>query len=361
MKGHIDVQACVAQLRLLKQRRLPFMEHVCRNETCHPENEATLTGKPVYRCHSDHIYVCDYGTVHVCGPEHCSLGVQGDFGETVCPISGIVLGEEEVLAVGRNAEPHWKVVRTDKKRKHSKTTTKDTTPRNTGVTSPTKVAEKCRVMIKRLFFSAMRHTRNTEILNDRNECLKSRVEKYVLEKKKARTFLALPEIMCLQSNVLADPLPYAELRESDHVDTIAECVDTVRQIWEKLICRFYGPDQLYTQLLGAPSRPPPEYIILGILYLMKSGHRQQNVVLIPYNAFVAQHLPNEKDLKYFGYSIGRLKPGKDLVLKFYDRAMQLHMYVRIDAYIPVKVEKCNIVVGKTKKAKTYEPKSRNRV
>jgi hypothetical protein len=63
---------------------------------------------------------------------------------------------------------------------------------------------------------------------------------------------------------------------------------------------------------------------------MKIGHRIKGVEVIPYIPFVVENLPKEKDLKWFQYDIKRLKPAKDLILKFYEEASLLNLNFNIE-------------------------------
>jgi hypothetical protein len=257
----------------------------------------------------------------------CALGVTTEHGETVCPISGLVTSGTEVLSTTRNSDPHWKLVKVKEPRQKK---------RKTPSALPTleKISQKTKEILRRLFFSSVRRDINRRFTETRLDKCKSRIEKHAATTKKEKAFLSLPKIMRICSNTMSGGLPYAILDEDEYKASADQCIHVIKQVWEKLVFRFYGPQNLHKSIIGAPSRPNTEYLILGTLYLMKTGYQCGDVVFLPYNAFVADNLPGEKDLKHFGFDVGRLKPGKDLLLGFYEKAAQLNMYIRIDDELP---------------------------
>lgn len=310
-------QGVEQRLRALKRvPREPPFDHQCVASQCNPQNERMLTRMTRG---DQRVYLCDAGAIHVCEPGLCRLGARTIAGDIVCPVTGMIVGVHEQLSVPHDATPHWKVI-------HTPAT--PVKPVSTlSVASPDVVEKKCRDMIHKLFFSDVRAQINDRWTRERTDRCSARIDRYVLEQRKQRAFISLSEIMLIRSNELGNGKPYAILVEKDHTDVVDACVRVVRQVWERLVCQFYGEDELYKDALGAPIRPAPDYIILGVLYMMKSGHRQQQTVLIPYNEFVARNIPSEKDLKHFGYIIGRLKPGKDLLMLFFQQAIRMNIHV----------------------------------
>lgn len=304
----ISVEECVERIR----RRKGFvavasavpLHHVCSGPFCHPETD----GK------SD-VYLCDYGVVHVCGENYCTLASPTPQGEYVCPISGLVLGVEHNIAYQKEGEEaSFRIVKDVKRHK---------------VSADEKLMTRARAIIEKLFYSATRQRLNQKAEAQRDERCKNLVERYTLQQQRRLEFVNLQEVLRIKSNVLSEPLPYKILQE-DAEWVNGKCLHVIKQLWQKLNTYFYCDGKLYEQVKEAPVRLNAVYTALALIYMMKTGHRANDKVFVPYDPYVAEHVPREKDIPLFGFQVARMKKSKDLLISFFEKSIELNMYIRVD-------------------------------
>lgn len=269
-----DVEQAVVRLQQLKGVLAGSSDYVhgCRKDLCDPRNDRFFP----------HVYLCNYGTVHVCLPGTCQLGVMTRQGEYVCPVSGLMLGCEESYTM--KTEPHWKRVKpeplqlsTPKVRRYFPT--------------PVQVAEKAARILDSLLFGRERARINDEIHRKRTDQYQRHVDKI----SKKCQFVCQANLEFIKANVMSAGIPYIILNQQEHLKGIKERIFKVCQVWEKLLGPFYGDDKLYEKISGAPNRPNVECLTIAIIYMMKTGRTDY----IPVDAFLQQHLPREKDLPRF--------------------------------------------------------------
>jgi hypothetical protein len=315
----ISVAECVERIKRTKKRGqfLPHYNHECDKNICNPETDAKVV--------LFNVYVCDYGNVHVCGEHLCNLASPTPQGEYVCPISGLVLGVEHNVCYQKEGEQApYRIVKL--KKKNVSSTQHEVAPVE-------RVEAKTRIILDKLFFGNVRKTINDKTARVRLDKSKNLVERYVQQQQRNKTFVNLQEVLRIRSNIMSEPLPYRILAEN--IEWVQKCVHIIKQIWEKLISHFYNPtSKLYEQVKDAPVRPNVVYTVLALLYMMKTGHRFNEKIFVPYDTYVAEHAPREKDIPLFGYDMPRMKKSKDLLISFFQRSVELNMYIRVDEIVP---------------------------
>lgn len=314
----VTVEECVRRITGAVPTGTAPVDHVCSGVVCHPRTTAAVS---VYN-----VYVCDYGAVHVCGEDYCTLASPTPQGEYVCPISGLVLGVEHNVSYQKEGEDaSYRIVHNTAAAKKHKPSTDE------------KFHTKALAIIMKLFYSDTRKELNRKAETARTERCKGAVERYTQQQQRKAQFINLQEVLRIKSNVLSEPLPYRILREDQDTDWITnKCLHTMKQIWQKLNANFYGgagagaASKLYEQVKEAPVRLNAVYTALALVYTMKTGHRVNEKVFVPYDPFVAENVPREKDITMFGYQVARMKKSKDLLISFFEKSVELNMYIRVD-------------------------------
>jgi hypothetical protein len=320
----IKLSTAIKRLQEMKaisayQKNVP---HACRKETCNPQNEPQLTNRPLTNC----VYLCNFGQIHVCLPDVCTEAVYANHGELVCPISGLVVGVEESLFT--RAEPHYRIVKTttaggcgDTKRHAKKPFS----------VSFKKMREYADLTIEKLFYGAARIEINAVAARKRKEKCEQKLKTYICNQKRNKEFVMFPDLVIMKANIMTEPLPYELFSDHDSL-WIANCSSVVMNIWENLIGAFYGStsNNYIKDVLDAPTKPNMESITLAVLYMMRNGYSD----IIPYDEFVSRHIPNEKDLVLFGYNAKKVKPGKDLIQRLYEKSKSLCLNIVFTKTLP---------------------------
>lgn len=288
--------------------------HVCDAKFCSP---VAITGA------KNNLYICKYGVMHECGPGSCQLGAQNACGEYVCPVSGMVVDTKEDVTFGKNPEmQHWVVIDPNNNARYG---TKRARPQETLMQ---KVSEKTSTMLNSLFRGG---ERRKAVQKKRSRWLRrcdQQQSKYLQIQKCANVFNNMQDLLRINSNLAQKHFTHYTIFEEDGQVPFAVMQEVIEQVWQKSIVPFYGNLNLHKTVQDAPSRPNLTYTTLAILYYMKTGHyNTEGQTIIPRNAFVAEHLPLEQDLEDFGFVLSRVKPAKDLLLRFFECAQKSFMNV----------------------------------
>lgn len=314
-----EIQAAVARLKRVKMIHVTTFVHTCQKELCNPTSDPW----------NPYVFLCNYGEVHVCFPGTCQLGVRTKQGEYICPVSGLVLGVEESYTL--KTEPHWKRVKEKMTPIPSQT---QPIVVKTHFPSRKVIVEKCESLLEKLLFGKERARINRDTTLKRSEHAERQINREVAHITRPDVFIIQPHLEFVKSNTFeaSSKTPYVILNPKEHEENVQRCIHAVCQIWEKLIGPFYGQEQLYANIAAAPFRPNVDCLTLAMLYLMKTGRGEDN--LIPQNLFLSQHLPREKDIVFFHKDGARhLKPSKDLIWAFSDEAIRLKMHVVYDPFV----------------------------
>jgi hypothetical protein len=279
-----------------------------------------------HKCHfiytgSNNKYICieqSCHKIHICEPGLCKEGIISEKGEIVCQFTGLVLEQQEKMTFSYNEDPHWKIVKFKPEKKKRKTLGSQYT-----IADKHKIKKIAEKTIMNLFYGKCRLKINNDLKVEINKRIVQELNKYIQKCKEEKNYINFTTCIEIMTNINLHYTKYKIL--SENTLEIKKIIFYISEIWDNVILSFYGSSNLFKKILDAPSRPNAEYIVLGILFLMKIGHRIKGIDVIPYISFVAENLPREKDLKWFGYEIQRLKPAKDLVLKFFEEAVVLNL------------------------------------
>lgn len=297
----------IAYVKSRKKTLFPPIKHVCSHKFCNPETFGNLN-----------VYVCDYGQVHRCSDQNCDSYIINERDERICSISGLVLeAQTEYLTHSFNNDPHWCIQKEKPTKKRS--------------TLKERVLKQAEEMVTKLLFGNARKEINGNITSDSEKKAIQMINKHVQECVQKHQYVKFPNIMRIISDAYTKT-PFYSIYKVDP-EIISNIVGIIGSVWDKLIIPFYDPTlNIYSMIPDAPMRPNIESMNLGILYMMRDGHSIQGTVYIPYHSFVAFNIPREKDLKTFDVEIGRIKPAKDLLIKFYEKAIKMNMSVFVDQY-----------------------------
>lgn len=295
--------------------------HVCDAKFCSPvaiSGAAALGGSA-----KNNLYICKYGVIHECGPGSCQLSAPNSCGEYVCPVSGMVVDTKEDVTFGKNPDmQHWVVIDPNNSARYG---TKRARPEETLIQ---KVSGKTSTMLNSLFRGG---ERRKAVQKKRSRWLRrceQQQSKYLQTQKCANACNNMQDLLRINSNLAQKHFTHYTIFEEDGLVPFAAMQEVIEQVWQKSIVPFYGNLNLHKTVQDAPSRPNLTYTTLAVLYYMKTGHyNTEGQTIIPRNAFVADHLPLEQDLEDFGFVLSRVKPAKDLLLRFFECAQKSFMNI----------------------------------
>jgi hypothetical protein len=301
----------VERVKKLKGSRLGIaFPHVCEAKFCNPECEPG----------GGYVYVCDFGAVHVCLPDQCTLAALTEYGEWVCPLSGMVHGvDDEEPAMRRNADGKlvpagWKMV----KEKPLVTIPKVT------------IGQRARHILETLFFGRARSALNQEHAKRQRDSQTQQTQRYLQEQRRYSRFISLPELHRIDANTVLLRPPYKILEQNtQNTQHVERCVQVIEQVWERLVLPMYSLGK-HVRVADAHNRPHMDQCIFGTLALLYHGHE-----LVHFDRWVWKHLPPEHDLHHFQMAQVKQKAAKIVISRFYDLSREAGMLVTIDVTTPV--------------------------
>lgn len=316
--------------------------HTCdRDGPCRPENEFMMyrrsaeqgcvwPGEP----QTTHIYLCDYGKIHRCTPEHCdAYDVETGSSDVICNISGRVYGqcsdnygstrdEQDANAIG---EPVIK----QQRRHHQKGS-------GCGKNVPLRkhVQEKVRNIIYSLLYGNQRkHLIDSQVAACKAE-REAVLARYRTECERKGVFPVLTEEVTLSTNALASRHVLEHLGAADS-RRLAYYENIVMQVWEKSLELLVGMGPR-----GETTHPKPnvECVTLAVLYFMQTGYKPHGLEVLPYDEYLCRHLPRSSDLHAFGLDKRHDTMGTRMLTDMYDAVIQSNVnvariYIRYDKEI----------------------------
>jgi hypothetical protein len=330
----------VNRIKKRKGRRMGIaFPHVCEQHFCHPEND------------DGNVFVCDYGSVHVCSAETCELASVTERGEWVCPLSGLVLSvNDDEPAMYRTDEGQfaplgWKLIKTNKKKKKTKNDEDD---------SASVIEQRARVVLEALFFGRARLAINRAHAKKQRDKQQQVLQRYIQEQTREQRFVSLPHIYCISANTVCTPAPYTILDRNTHksAEHIERCVHVIVQVWNKLVLPLYAIGK-HTSVTEAPSRPHVDQCIFGVLALMVVGHE-----LVHHDAWVSKHLPPEQDMSEFRISHVKRKLAKNTIARFYELAKQNGIFPVMDPFVRLRQSLSSSSSSSSTEPMVFQPVSR---
>lgn len=299
--------------------------HECiKGGECRPENEPMMferssaqgcrwPGQPL----TNHIYVCEYGRVHVCTDEHCSGTTITDDFDILCEISGKIFGQD-ASGVAKNMAPHWGSASSKQQRPLAAATPAPLFGGVRNIPSQRAVRDKVSAMVHKLLYGPERkRLADAQQAACVSDC-ESALARYELEHSRQNQFCNLVEQVIIATNALSHSrycivvLPYNAQR-------IEYYADIVVQVWERCLEFLVG-----TGPRGEATRAKPnvECIALAVLYFMQTGYRLHGIEMLPYDEYLCAYLPRSSDLHAFGIDKRHDTTGTKLVIEMYDNAME---------------------------------------
>lgn len=317
--------------------------HVCSQKTCQPTSEltmiqeGTLEGPPL----SSNVYLCIYGIVHICSASSCD--VYATTHNQTCHISGIQHASM-ISSYDKNDHRTWygkrdaETTRDSDRQKIRKIDLNDgeetpSTPslpkgviakkRNKKSTiSQHDAIEKARQVVDTLLFSASR-TRCNEaaILEYKNEANVAK-QAYVKSRSDIGQLPYGPDIYRLVGYYQSKPLPFIEFEKDEAL--IEYYAHVIYQVWE-LVLKYIVPTakKKFDSQTGDEIVPTInyEFVCIGVLYEMRHGKIHDNMVILPHDDFLEEHLPTANRLCFFGYPKNAITKGNSILKSTYENAI----------------------------------------
>ena len=322
------------RLRLGKGDQLSGQKkkHTCSHEVCCPQSEIQmidlhlLSGPAI----SSNVYLCNYGCVHVCSELSCNI-YEYTHNQT-CPISGIQWGQV-VSNYSRDDNRTWYVrpsahtsnrqgveddhIDDDLREKKKKKKKKSSRPAPMPVVKKAKkkwlsesiIKERTRDMITLLLYSDCRRERNNAAIVDRFEMAEKSKQTYIEQRFKRHQLPYLYDLIRIRAIFTSKPLPYV-LYEMD-LPRIEYYTCVVYQAWEYVIAYIEANSETLSL------RPDIKVVAIGVLYLMRGGHKINAIEVLPADDFLQTSLPLINDLTYFDVPKKNVTRGVSLVVDAY--------------------------------------------
>lgn len=278
------------------------------------------------RCNNSNVYICKYGTVHICSATRCEYYAQTP--TKTCPISGIV-HESVVLArntYDKNDSRTW--------RKESEMSF----VRPEGVVSfaapagrqkkqkshphVSALRQQAEDLVIKLLYSSGRSNCNEAARQHLDEQAKKARQTYVNERFQKRQLPYLTDLMRITSTVFATPLPYLLFTLNNSL--VRYYVAVIMQVWSLVLKHAVAHKHKVYNEDGTEVLPRMDFesVALATLYAMREGIVfEETTVALPQDTFLQDNLPALSDLDaYFSLSQNKVTTGTTLLLNVYNNA-----------------------------------------
>lgn len=337
-------------------------EHVCSEAVCAPRNERFYLahGFIALPIMCDGVFLCRFGSVHVCTPATCTRYMENTQG--VCPISGVSYGQVYSTAYNKEDTRTWyqkpqtntveesdarRIVRVKRSRtvlmqsgslfadpqsssKEGVASSEESAPREeeppleeeeeqekkkkigrARTRTRQQLEPKIKYVIEQLLFSHARTEYNDEVTQKHAEAHKKQQERYLLNCKKHGQFPNLIDLHTISNYYNNLPLPMLNI-EIDHI-MLNHYINVISQVW--VIVAKYADDN--------STKVSVEAVSLGTLYTLRQGLAYNGIQLIPKDPFMCQRgvLPIINDVVRFGFTKKTVTCGEKLIDAAYNRAM----------------------------------------
>ena len=301
--------------------------HICSRTVCNPQSEqmlideSHLMGPPL----TSNVYLCRYGTVHVCTPTACEHYALSN--TQTCYISNFQMGPT-VSFYDKNNSKSW----------FSKLEHLSGTPAAAGgggggkrikpltSLSPETMLERASDIVKLLLYSVCRHKRNLVAVEEYKQQANNAKNTYIRNQLRQQQLPFYPDVYRVRAFYSSQVLP---LREYEYNPVLCNYyTQIVQQMWE-----------LVVETNTEPEKNLFDNIVIGTLYALQKGIILQNMTVLPKDDFLAQNLPSGSDLPYFGMERNRISKCDLLISNLYERAQAQQIPVQ---RMMIKFEKINV-------------------
>jgi hypothetical protein len=186
------------------------------------------------------------------------------------------------------------------------------------------VRERARELVRNLLYSACRTNRNRAAMQENALAAAKARQTYVAQRAAQRQLPYLTDLYRLVAHFTSQPPPLQEF-PATNVRALDYYADVIVQVWQ-LVLRWGGTsnatDDGAHDGKAVVNRPDLESVALGVLYLMRNGHRVGAVTLLPRDEFLLWNLPIVNELGYFGVRKNKITQGVAMVQRTYNAAQQ---------------------------------------
>jgi hypothetical protein len=194
-------------------------------------------------------------------------------------------------------------------------------PRPKTTLTQQQIEDRCGAIIKLLLWSRQRVDRNKVLHEEQSKAADLACSTYLQKQAQERQPPFFTDVYRIRAYILfcEAPLQILEFDESRFQYYVA----ILSQVWQR-VQRFYVRDQDKERDANAVEIVPRldfDSVILATLYGMRLGYHQEGVRIIPYDAFLKQHLPLISDLiTHFALPRDAITKGQRILRRSYENA-----------------------------------------
>ena len=308
-------------------------EHTCDPSFCQPECERMICTAPYI---ASNVYVCRYGSVHLCSTDTCTLYASAD--HNTCPVSGFQMG----LELSSYSKHDFRTWRNPTAAKQSIGVS--TVPWLLGVgekekafVPPEPVKKRKRAYSRQMSEEDAKQAASDVVKlllysHQRRRCIANVKERYKRQGEQAKqTYMKtqreqgqLPYVSDVYRLMAHYQSQAVQLKEFEFNKTTHDYYTfIITQVWD-IVQRYHVPLQRkrYENDVEMVPRLDFNAIAVGALYLMRNGVHKRHAELLPADAFLMRNLPTINMLVHFGIEKSAVTKGDALITQAYDNALE---------------------------------------
>ena len=302
----------------------PHKGHVCDPKLCHPKSEMDFAkmGKLQGTPESYNVYICDYGSIHICSEESCRLF--GSNPTLTCPISGQQMGsivsnyakdDYRTWYNKRNEamEPSGPIGAGVKKRKK----------KNTAAThSESFVKNIAETIIINLLYSNARKEHNQATVLKYTEEAYLAMNTYATARKKENQMAYTTDLYRIYAHYMNQFIPLVEMKLDTNV--VRYYCEIVWQVWQICLKYHIHPNQRVFNEHGdeIKNRLAVDVVVLGVLYYLRQGLSVTDIPVLPKDDFM-ENLPLVNNYTLFNIDKTKVTRGLNVILQSYNNAVDV--------------------------------------
>lgn len=323
--------------------------HKCTAQLCKPQSESMLVtkGKLVAPPLTSNVFLCSYGTIHVCSERACEH--YGCSQAQTCHISGFQFGSKisdytrgDPRTWNAKPEPSCAIDTrllltqsgpaavsngSESKKRLPEPIVAPVPPakrifsqKRLSIEDLTGIASG---MVKLLLYSRNRINRNKDAIKTfQHDAGEARVT-YVRQQLQNQQLPYWTDTYRLIGHYSSQELPLIEFVYSSNLHDYY--VNVIVQVWKKVMLYYVPVEEKEYETDGITEIPPRvkfDDVCLGVLYAMRQGIRYNGHVFLPKDDFLLMNLPIGSDLyTYFGIRKNRISKGDKILEQTYNNAL----------------------------------------
>lgn len=308
-----DVIEKLATLKRNNASLFDYVEHECSKKFCNPISLPVLP----------HVYMCNYGRVHVCSEDMCDALDQG-----VCRITGACHGFTGVSCYDKMDHRTWRVktqqsIRVDNNIMVYKPKVDDTVEPVTKKRKRYKLnTTTCKQRIQNVIIELLYGTARKKINENKTKYLKHKLQ------KKIDTYIAYCESNNIPVNLLFLSLLHDDTYVNYEMLTIEEYNLEKLYYYQEIVFHFITlMRHPYINVKVQLNASLIKTITLSIMYKMIYGYSYKDIMFLPQDSYLMQVLPNTRDLHIMNFNAKCITKGNNLIEYVYGKAISSNLTI----------------------------------